>query len=117
MPRQTTAVQGKFHGHWEDNAGRYAPSRPAPPTSGAPDPLGPYRWVTAEEEQQRADAMKRSDEWFNQHPPQRAPPQSSQPRPTVKLGRKSGQRTFCTNCGAANQSRKFCTICGTKLSD
>jgi len=72
---KTTPVQGKFHGHWEDNAGRYVPSRPAPPTAG-PDPLGPYRWVTPEEEAQRTEARKRSEEWFKTHPPKhRTPPQ------------------------------------------
>jgi hypothetical protein len=106
-------VQGQFHGHWEDNTGSYVPFRPPPPTSG-PDPLGPYRWVTPEEEEERAEARKRGDEWFKQHPPKhRTPPQPPPPRPTVKFGRKS-IGTFCTNCGA-NQSGKFCTKCGKKL--
>jgi len=107
----TTGVQERFHGHWEDNAGRYVPFKPVPPTSGAPDPLGPYRWVSPEEEQQRADAMKKSDEWFKQHPPEhRTPPQPPPPRPTVTFGRHS-----CPNCGEPGQSGRFCTKCGTKF--
>ena len=110
LPRQTTAVQGKFHGHWEDKNGfAGGPDWPGPGMTG--QFMGPYKWVSPEEEQQRADAMKRSDEWFKQHPPEhRTPPQTPPRRPTVTFGRHS-----CPNCGEPGQSGKFCTKCGTKF--